>query len=319
MNTVKGNRILITGGAGFIGTHLAEKLCTDNEVVLFDNLRRDSLSILPELKNHPNIKFLKGDVLNKNEVYGAIKGCSMVLHLAAIAGVSSYYKEPANTLRVNLIGTFNVLECCRDLKVEKVVDFSTSEVYGADAYDVNENSNHNIGAITDFRWTYATSKLASEQLTLRYSETYGFKAFTVRPFNIYGPRQTGEGAISNFFRAVKMNEPIVVYGDGTPVRAWCYISDCIEAVLKILENNTLEREIFNIGNPRETYSTLGLARLVCQVVQRDIPIVFKEMDRVEVRIRVPNIDKAKRLLNYKPQVDLIRGLHSTYEWFMKWA
>ncbi len=185
MNTFKGNRILITGGAGFIGTHLAERFCQENKILLFDNLRRDSLSELDKLKNHPNVEFIEGDVLNKKEVYEALKGCNIILHLAAVAGVSSYYKEPSMTLRVNLIGTVNVLECCNELNVEKVVDFSTSEVYGTDAFNVTEDTGHYIGPVNDFRWTYAVSKLASEQLTLRYGETYNFKSFTVRPFNIY--------------------------------------------------------------------------------------------------------------------------------------
>jgi len=317
MTKVRKNKILITGGAGFIGTHLAERLCGENKIVLFDNLRRDSLTELPELKNHANVEFFEGDVLNKKELFEVMKDCNIVLHLAAVAGVSSYYQEPAKTLRVNLIGTLNLLECCKDLKIEKVIDFSTSEVYGSDAFDVSEESNHCIGPVHDFRWTYAVSKLASEQLTLRYAETYGFKAFTVRPFNIYGPRQTGEGAISNFFRAVVTNEPIVIYGDGTPIRSWCFISDCIDAVHKLIETSSIESGTFNIGNPRETYSTMGLARLLCSVVQRDIPIIFKDVDRTEIRVRVPNIDRARRMFGYEPKVDLMRGLQLTYDWFKR--
>jgi UDP-glucose 4-epimerase len=312
-------RILITGGAGFIGTHLAERLCGGHKVVLFDNLRRDSLSELAGLKENPNVEFVKGDVLNRDEVCKAMEPCDAVLHLAAIAGVSSYYREPAETLRVNLIGTLNVLECCKDLNVGKVVDFSTSEVYGADAFDVNEESGHCIGPVNDLRWTYAVSKLASEQLTLRYGETHGFKAFTVRPFNIYGPRQTGEGAISNFCRAAVRNEPIVIYGDGTPIRSWCFISDLVDAVQGLLENDALESGVFNIGNPRETYSTLGLADLFCRAVRQDVPIEFREMDRTEIRVRVPNIDRAKRLLNFAPKVGLAEGIRKTYEWFRERA
>jgi nucleoside-diphosphate-sugar epimerase len=317
MTSLRGNKILITGGAGFIGTHLADRFCAENKIILFDNLRRDSLSEVPHLKNHANIEFINGDVLDQKQVYEAMKNCNIVLHLAAIAGVSSYYTEPAKTLRVNLIGTLNILECCKDLKIGKVIDFSTSEVYGSDAFDVNEESDHRIGPINDFRWTYASSKLASEQLTLRYAESYGFKAFTVRPFNIYGPRQTGEGAISNFFRAVVMNEPLVIYGHGAAIRSWCYVSDCIDVVQKLLENETIERGTFNVGNPKETYSTLGLARLVCQVAQRDVPIIFKEMDRTEIRVRVPNINNAINTLGYEPKVDLLKGLQLTYEWFRK--
>lgn len=315
MNRLKGLKILITGGAGFIGTHLAERFCADNKIILFDNLRRDSLSSIPELKNHPNVEFIEGDILNQEKLHAAVEGCNIILHLAAIAGVSSYYKEPAKTLMVNLIGTLNVLECCKDSNTEKIIDFSTSEVYGADAFNVNESSNYCIGPVQDFRWTYATSKLASEQLTFRYGETFNLKVFSVRPFNIYGPRQTGEGAIGNFFRAVVRNEPMIIHGDGTPIRAWCYISDCIDAIQLLLQNNSVESGVFNIGNPRETYSTLGLARLVCQVVQKDVPMVFRETNTTEIRVRVPNIDKARNILHYEPKVNLENGLRETYEWY----
>lgn len=309
------NTILITGGAGFIGTHIAEKFCDTNKIVLLDNLWRNSLESLPELKKHPNVKFINGDVVNRNDVKNALRNCNIVIHLAAIAGVSNYYNEPDLTLRVNMLGTLNLLECCREIKIEKIIDFSTSEVYGPDAFDVHEDSFLSLGPVSDFRWTYAVSKLSSEQLTLRYSESHAFKAYTIRPFNIYGPRQTGEGAISNFFRAVINHKPIVIYGDGSPVRAWCYISDCVEAIDKILRTDDLDNGTFNIGNPQETYSTLGLARMVSQVVNKDIPIVFKKMDRTEIRVRVPNISRAKRLLDFQPSTSLPEGLQKTWNWF----
>ena len=314
MSTLK-SKILITGGAGFIGTHLAERFCEKNEIVLLDNLRRDSLSNLPGLKNHPNVTFVEGNITDKEIVSEAIKNCDTAIHLAAIAGVSSYYDQPFDTMSVNLLGTINLLECVKDAGVKKVIDFSTSEIYGANAFDVDENSDHVLGNIEDFRWTYATSKLASEQLTRRYSEKYGFKGFGIRPFNIYGPRQTGEGAISNFMYAIIKKEPIIIYNDGTAIRAWCYISDMVDAIENLLKNDNLGSASFNIGNPKEVYSTLGLARLVTNVVGEEVPIVFKDVPRTEIRIRIPNIDKAKKFLNYNPKVGLIEGLKSTYKWY----
>ena len=309
------DKILMTGGAGFIGTHISERLCRQHRIVIFDNLRRDSLSELHALKNHPNVEFVHGDVLAQESVLEAMRGCPLIIHLASIAGVSTYYEQPDETLRVNLIGTVNVLECCRELNIKKLIHFSTSEVYGTDAFDVDEGSTHCIGPVHDFRWTYAVSKLAGEQLALRYGEKYGFTAFTVRPFNIYGPRQKGESAISNFFRAVIRKEPITIYGDGTAIRSWCYISDFVDALQHLVEDERIESGTFNIGNPRATYSTLGLARLICQIAEQDTPIVFKDVKRTEVRVRVPNIDKARALLDFKPKVDLAEGLKLTYEYY----
>ena len=317
MTILKDTKILITGGAGFIGTHLAERFCENNQIVLFDNLRRDSLTNLPELKNHPNVLFIQGNVLHKNELYNAMKGCDTVLHLAAIAGVSSYYKEPAATIQVNLLGTMNVLECCRELGVIKVIDFSTSEVYGINAFNVTEMANTSQGPISDYRWTYAVSKLASEQLTLRYGENYGFKAYTVRPFNIYGPRQTGEGAISNFLNAIVEKQPIIINGDGTPIRAWCFIRDCVDAIQRLLENKSISSGTFNIGNPREVYSTLGLARLVCEVAQCEEYFEFRKMERTEIQVRVPNIEKAQKSIHFYPEINLKEGLKQTLNWFLK--
>jgi UDP-glucose 4-epimerase len=314
MSTLKG-KILITGGAGFIGTHLAERFCEKYEIVLLDNLRRDSLSDFPKIKNHPNVKFIEGTITDKKLVLDAIKGCHTAIHLAAIAGVSSYYDQPFDTMSVNLLGTINLLECVKEEGVGKVIDFSTSEIYGSNAFDVDESSDHVLGSIEDYRWTYATSKLASEQLTRRYSEKYGFKGFGIRPFNIYGPRQTGEGAISNFMTAVVKKEPIIIYNDGTAIRAWCYITDMVDALENLLENDNLESGSFNVGNPKEVYSTAGLARLVCTALGVEVPIIYKEVPRTEIRIRIPNIDKAKKFLNYNPKVGLIEGLRLTYEWY----
>jgi len=307
--------ILITGGAGFIGTHLAERLCDNHKITIFDNLRRDSMKEAPRLWKHKNVKFAKGDILNKKEVARAIKGCEIIMHLAAIAGVSSYYKEPAETLRVNLIGTVNLLESCMGLNIKKFVYFSTSEVYGQDALNAKEESPYCVGPITDLRWTYAISKIAGESLVVRYGEKYGFKAFVVRPFNIYGPRQTGEGAISNFLRAILYKKPIIINGDGSPIRSWCYISDCVGAVQNLLANDKLKSGAFNIGNPDASLTTLELAKLISAVVNEKVPFVFKKMKMSEIRVRVPNIEKAKTLLGFDPKIGLKEGLELTYQYY----
>ena len=312
---MKRPKILITGGAGFIGSHLAQRLCGRHRIVIFDNLRRDSLKGLPGLKNHPNVEFIKGDMLNNTQLSKALRGCRTILHLAAIAGVSSYYKEPAATLRVNLVGTVNLFEMCKNLNIKKFIYFSTSEVYGRNALNVNEESDYRIGPINDPRWCYAVSKVAGEHLAVRYGEEYAFKAFVVRPFNIYGPRQTGEGAISNFFKAAVHGRAMAVNGDGSPVRAWCYISDCVDAVQKMVENDKLPGGVFNIGNPRAACTTLELAKAVRKVVGMGVPIIYKEMRRTEIIVRVPDIKKAQRQLGFAPKISLEKGLGLTYEFF----
>jgi len=307
-------RILLTGGAGFIGSHIAERLANDHELVLFDVFRRDSLSQTHGLSERPNVRVVRGDVLDSASLSEAMEGVDTVIHLAAIAGVSSYYTEPVRTLKVNLLGTVNVLEEAARQNIEKFIYFSTSEVFGADAMFASEIWPAGIGPSSEPRWTYATSKLAGEQFTLRISEEAGFRAIIVRPFNIYGPRQTGEGAISNFVSAALANEPLVVHGDGTEVRAWCYVDDLVDAVTAILNVNLDQNESFNVGNPHEIETTLGLARRVSACID-GVTIKFEDVTRAPVRARVPDTEKANRLLGFRPQVSLGVGLSKTIDWY----
>jgi nucleoside-diphosphate-sugar epimerase len=308
-------KILITGGAGFIGTHLAERFAPAHEVVLFDNLRRDSFRWTPHLRENPKIHMLQGDVLDAAALEQACRSADVVLHLAAIAGVSSYYKESLRTLQVNILGTVNALEAARKAGVGHFIDFSTSEVFGPDALWVTEESPHGIGPVSERRWVYATSKLASEHFTLRYGEQHGFRATCVRPFNIYGPRQSGEGAISNFCRAAVAGQPVTVYGDGSAIRAWCFISDMVEGVARILDQpDRAAGKTFNIGNPREVETTLGLARRVARL-SPGLEIRREDVERSEVRARIPSIDRARAELGFEPAVDLEEGLQRTIAWF----
>jgi nucleoside-diphosphate-sugar epimerase len=306
------HKVFITGGGGFIGTHIAERLLPSADIVLFDNFRRDSLSLAPTVRSAPNVRSVAGDVLDVESLRGAIAGTEVVLHLAAIAGVSSYYAEPLTTLHVNILGTVNVLQEAVRAGVKMVVDFSTSEVFGPDALWVDEESRHGIGPVSDLRWTYAVSKIAGEHLTLRTTRKHAIKGVVLRPFNVYGPRQTGEGAVSNFCRAAVSHEPMIIYGDGSPIRAWCYISDMVDAVMAVLHFQP-DGEVFNIGNPAEVETTLGLARRF----QRLVPggrIQFRDVSRSEVRSRIPVIDKARRMLDFSPKVDLDAGLARTLDW-----
>ena len=307
-------RVLITGGAGFIGTHLAERLCDATEVVLLDSFRRDALANVPELREHPNVSVVRGDVLEPSSLSGVVEGVDTVLHLAAIAGVSSYYREPLRTLRVNVLGAVNVLEEAVKAGAKRFVYFSTSEVFGPDALGVDEESGFHIGASSDKRWVYATSKITGEHMALRYGEAHGLACWVVRPFNVYGPRQVGEGAISNFCAAATRGEALRVYGDGTAIREWCYVSDLVDAVVAMLHRPETAGRAFNVGNPREVETTLGLARRVARLAP-GTRIEFEPTDRVEVRVRIPVIRRATELLGYEPRVDLDEGLAATLAWF----
>lgn len=195
---IQNKRILLTGGAGFIGTSLARRLVDGNDVVVLDNCHRNSLKdsgLLP----HPRITMIEGDVLDADSVRSAMRGCQMVVHLAAIAGVDTVLKMPVTTMKVNIIGTYNVLEAAVEAQgIERLIDFSTSEVFGSYAYKVREGDITALGAVGEARWTYAVSKLATEHMAHNYFKQFGLPALSIRPFNIYGPGQVGEGAIHRF-------------------------------------------------------------------------------------------------------------------------
>lgn len=309
--------IVITGGGGFIGSHLAERLCATTRIVILDNFRRDSLRFIPELAAHPNVRLVKADILDAAAVREAVSGADVVIHAAAIAGVSSYYSQPLDTLRVNIMGGANVLDAVAACGVKRYLGFSTSEVYGPDAFDAREEQGFRVGPVSDSRWTYAVSKIASENLALASARQFGFTAHMIRPFNIYGPRQTGEGCIANFMRAAVTGQQMTVHGDGSAIRSWCHVDDCVDALVTLLSRGDIESGSFNIGNPRETYSTLGLARLVRQVAGSGSPIVHEHIDRTDVRVRVPNIEKAAAAFGFAPKVDLPTGLAESLEAFRK--
>lgn len=305
-------RYAITGGAGFIGSHLAEQLAERAEVVLFDNLRRNSLAGTA-IADLPNVEFVEGDIRDRDAVFDLVRGADAVFHLAAIAGVSSYYEEPETTLRVNIDGTAGVVDAVVAASVPRLVYLSTSEVHGPEAHDVDEQSPCAIGPSSERRWVYATSKLAGEHLVLRGGEAHRFAATVLRPFNVYGPRQTGEGAIRNFCLAALRGEPLVVYGDGTAVRAWCYVDDFVDAALRALESEQAVGQVFNIGNPSARVDTAELAELVASLVPSS-GVQRGNVARAEVAYRTPVIAKAQRLLGFAPSVSLAEGLARTIEW-----
>ena len=312
---MNGKRVLLTGGAGFIGTALARRLVEGNDVVVFDNGHRDSLG-KTDLRNHERLRVVKGDVLDAPAVREAIRGCQMVVHLAAIAGVDTVLKMPVTTMKVSIVGTYNVLDAAvAEGGVERFVDFSTSEVFGAYAYKVTEGDLTSLGAVGEARWTYAVSKLATEHLAHNYRVQYGLPALSIRPFNIYGPGQVGEGAIHRFVVKALAGEDLEIHNDGSQIRAWCYVDDIVDAVILSLERPEAVGHAFNIGNARSVCTVYDLARHVVRLTGSRSKVVFVEWPYTDVELRVPNIDKARKILGFEPRVDLEEGLLRTIEWY----
>jgi nucleoside-diphosphate-sugar epimerase len=313
---LEGKRVLITGGAGFIGTTLAERLVGANDVIALDNLHRDALSG-SELAEHPNFTFEQADVLDAERLRELAARATHIVHCAAIAGVDAVLESPVRTMRVNLIGTYNALEAAHATQstLERFVDFSTSEVFGTRAYRVEETHVTSGGSVGEARWTYAVSKLAGEYMAHSYFDEFGLPATTLRPFNIYGPGQVGVGAIHTFAVRALAGEELVIHGDGSQIRAWCYIDDMVDALLLALEREEAAGETFNVGNARSTLTILDLAQRIKRLTGSQSEIVFRPLHYTDVEIRIPNVDKARRLLGFDAKVDLEDGLARTIAWY----
>lgn len=317
MFELKNKQIFITGGAGFIGSTLIGKLIEKNKITVFDNLERNTLKTQPFYK-HPNLKLIEGNVLDAEGIIKAAIGAEIFVHAAAIAGIDNTVKNPVRTMTVNMLGTANALEAAYlSGTVQRFLEFSTSEVFGSRAYRVNELNSTTTGAVGEARWTYAVSKLAGEHLTHAYYREYDLPTVTFRPFNVYGPGQTGEGAISIMIRKALKGEDIYIFGDGAQIRAWCYVDDMTKALLKALTMPKAVGESFNIGNARAVTTIYGLAQTICRVLNSKSKIVFKEALSADIELRIPNVDKATDLLGFTATVDLEEGLVKTAEWIAR--
>lgn len=315
---IKNKKIFITGGAGFIGSALIEKLYRYNEIIVYDKLERNALKIKEELKSD-NIKLVEGDILDLDHLKQAMTGSNIVIHAAAIAGIDNTVKDPVRTMTVNVIGTYNVLEAAKEVHMkqglDRFIEFSTSEVFGNHAYKSEESDNMVTGVAGEARWTYAVSKLTGEHFSEAYHKKYGLPTVTVRPFNIYGPGQIGEGAIQIFIRKALRGEDLLIFGDGTQIRAWCYIDDMIDGLMACLENPDAVGESFNIGNSRDITTIYGLAQTVCRVLDSKSQIVFRPPLSADIDLRIPKVDKMKLILGLEARVDLEEGIRRTSKWY----
>jgi len=312
---IRDRSIFITGGAGFIGSTVVGRLIEDNRITVYDSFRRDSIHD-KAYASHRNLRLVEGDVLDAPALAREMAGANIVLHCAAIAGIDTVGRQPTATMRVNMLGTANALEAARQLPdLERFVDFSTSEVFGPSAFRSEESDSTSIGAVGEARWTYAVSKLAGEFLTKAYHQEFGLPTVTVRPFNVYGPGQVGEGAMKVFITQALKDADITIHNEGNQIRAWCYIDDFVDGLLLTISRPGAVGESFNIGNPRAVITVYGLAQTVVRVLGSASRIVFAARHHTDVELRVPSVAKAAELLGFQAKVDLEEGILATAEFF----
>jgi UDP-glucose 4-epimerase len=314
---ITNKNIFITGGAGFIANSLISQLIGVNRITVFDNFHRDTLSS-SQYADHENLTVIRGDVLDYDALAESMKGADIVIHAAAIAGIDTIVKDSVKTMRVNMLGTANALEAARVNGItDRFVDFSTSEVFGSMAFKVTEQQETVAGSAGEARWTYAVSKLAGEHLAHAYNRQYGLPVVTIRPFNVYGPGQTGEGAMQIMIQKALRGETIYINGDGNQIRAWCYVDDFIECLMLCIENPAAIGNSFNIGNARAVITILGLAQTICRVLDSASKIEFRPPLSADIQLRIPSVDKTQEILGFKAKVDLEEGILKTAEYFRK--
>ena len=303
---------------------LIERLVADNEVAVFDSMSRDALQHRDiSAEDRARIKIYKGDILDAEALGAALAefGPTHVVHCAAIAGVDTVIRSPTSTLRVNILGTANLLDALHrlELDLKRVVLFSTSEVFGQQAFQSAETSSAVIGPVGEARWTYAVSKLADEHFGYAYFKEFGMPVTVVRPFNVYGPGQIGEGALSIFIQRALGNEPIEIHGDGAQIRAWLYVDDMIEGVTRALTMDEAVGESFNIGNSRAVTTIYGLAQTVTRILGSTSTIGFSGRYVADVELRVPDVTKSTEVLGFTATMGLEEGILATAEYYRRFV
>jgi UDP-glucose 4-epimerase len=315
-SAIRGKTILITGGAGFIGSSLAERLAPDNQVVILDRLVSQQPISFTSLQRNPNVSIVQGDIMNGDAMDDLAVNADIVVHAAAIVGVGRVCSYPRETLETNFVGTSRLLHALENSRrLERVVYFSTSEVFGVNSFRVSEDAPAAVGPAAEARWSYAIAKLAGEHLAKSYHRQIGLPIVTIRPFNVFGPRRLGAHAIRSFVVNALMDLPIEIHGDGSQIRSWCYIEDFCDALIEMMVRPEAVGEDFNIGNPRNTLTIYQLAQKIVEFTGSKSPIVFRETHIPDVDIRVPSLEKAHRLLAYECKYDMDRALGLTVNWY----
>ncbi len=313
-----GRPVLITGGRGFLGSHIALRLAAlapaGTEVIAVDNHHRDCFAALGA-SVPDNLRFVTGDIRRPTEWLGELPSPSVVVHCAALAGVSTYYEAPADVLKVNGLGTARLLEELLPTPPSLFINLSTSEVYGRDAEGADEAAPTPVGPVSDPRWTYAASKVFAEHLVLSYSKMGQLSAVSLRPFNVYGPGQMGEGAIRNFAERAVRGEPLQVTGDGSPTRAWIYVDDFVDAVFAVAGEESAWGRAYNVGNASTSVSTAALAEAINAAARSTAGVEFVPHPGTDVRARWPRTEALREATGWSARVGLEEGIARTVKFW----
>jgi UDP-glucose 4-epimerase len=314
-------KALVTGGAGFIGSHLAQRLAADgNEVIVVDNLSTGNLKNIAALADKPGFEFVKGDIRDDGAIESAVKKCDKVFHLAAAVGVQLIADSPVHTIETNIAGTQVVLEIANKYK-RPIFIASTSEIYGkSESVPFREDDDLVLGSTSMPRWAYACSKAVDEFLGFAFHQQYGLDVVIGRFFNTIGPRQTGRYGmvVPRFIESALKNEPIQIYGTGKQSRCFCFVEDVVDAVIRLMDCPGAIGEAFNIGSDEEI-TMEGLADKIIEITgskskKEFVPYEVAYGRPIEDMMRrVPCLDKIQNAIGWQPQTELSEILRLVVE------
>jgi len=316
-------KALVTGGAGFIGSHLAERLLKDGqEVMVVDNLSTGSLKNIEGFKNKAKFDFVEGDVRDAELMEGLVKRSEVVFHLAAAVGVKLIADRPVHTIETNIVGTEVMLEAANKFS-KKILIASSSEVYGKnEAVPFHEEDDIVLGSTSFSRWSYACSKAIDEFLGLAFYQQYGLSVVIARFFNTIGPRQTGRYGmvVPRFVQRALKNEPVLIYGTGQQRRCFCYVEDVVDAVIGLMNCKEAAGKVYNIGSSEEI-TIDALADKIIEMTNSKSKKEFISYEEAygrpieDMMRRVPNLERIKKAIGWEPKMTLAEALSVIIESF----
>ena len=312
--SIKNLKILVTGGAGFIGSNLVDELAKENEVVILDDFSSGERENIAHHEGKKNISVVTGDIRDQGMLFDVTKDIDIVYHLA-VRCLRESIKNPEITHEVNVTGTLNLLKASLENKVQRFIYISSSEVYGT-ARHVPMDEMHPCEPIT----VYGASKLSGELYTLAYQKTYGLASMVVRPFNTYGPREHLQGVygevIPRFVLRIVNDRPPVIFGDGTQTRDFTYVSDTVRGIILASQSDSLIGQAVNIARGQEV-SINDLARIISEKLgKNNINPVYEQKRPGDVMRHYADVSKAGRLLGFQPEVDIQQGISKYIDWFL---
>nr|WP_319375672.1 SDR family oxidoreductase [uncultured Methanoregula sp.] len=305
-------KYIVTGGAGFIGSHIVEELVhRQHEVVILDNLFSGNQKNIKDFVSQPHVEFIRGSITSPDLLKETFRGADGVFHMGAIASVPRSVADPKESHEVNLTGTLNVLTAAKECGVKKVILASSAAVYGENpALPKTESMKPETIS------PYAVTKIAGEQYCEVFSRLYGVKSVSLRYFNVFGPRQDPtspySGVISRFIKNILSNQPIEIYGDGKQTRDYIFVKDVAEANLRAMESSA--EGSFNIACGR-CINLIELAREIMEITRTTVPLTFKPPREGDIRNSLADISRAREAFGFAPQYSVRAGLEETVAWY----